>query len=301
MPQKHEIKINLPGLLRMLGENIYAEPDVAIREMIQNAHDTCIIRGTRDSGYKNPQIHLTFDRAAQTLTIADNGAGMVEKDLHNSLSTIGESFTRIQKDQLREKDARKAALLIGQFGIGLLSAFSISAEVEVITRSYQGTAAFRWRCKGDIHYEMELCEKADAGTRVVLHILDSKLELLDETRLRQAIKKYADFLSIPIFLNGTQANACTPPWENGNTDLAEYIQSALLPKSPSRLTNFVLWTCLAASKAVRRGNGRLATTAAAWPRPPCSASSNSLAYACGRGAEITKRRKCTPVSRSSTA
>lgn len=36
---QHTIQINLPGLLRMLGENIYAEPDVAIREMIQNAHD----------------------------------------------------------------------------------------------------------------------------------------------------------------------------------------------------------------------------------------------------------------------
>ncbi|MCP4107959.1 MAG: hypothetical protein GY749_20840 [Desulfobacteraceae bacterium] len=36
---KHQIKINLPGLLKMSGTNIYAEPDVAVREMIQNAHD----------------------------------------------------------------------------------------------------------------------------------------------------------------------------------------------------------------------------------------------------------------------
>ncbi len=45
---QHEIKINLPGLLRMLGENIYASPDVAVREMIQNAHDTSIIRRTKE-------------------------------------------------------------------------------------------------------------------------------------------------------------------------------------------------------------------------------------------------------------
>ena len=43
----------------------------------------------------------------------------------------------------------------------------------------------------------------------MLHLLDSKLELLDEKRLRQAIKKYADFLSIPILLQGNQVNECT--------------------------------------------------------------------------------------------
>ncbi|MCP4696790.1 MAG: hypothetical protein GY862_08065 [Gammaproteobacteria bacterium] len=224
MPQEHEIQINLPGLLRMLGENIYAEADVAVREMIQNAHDTCIIRSTRDKSFKNSRIDITFERTQQILTIADNGAGMTAEELKKNLSTIGESFTRLQKEELRGKDAREA-LLIGQFGIGLLSAFSISGRVEVITRSYQGDSAFRWVCDGDIKYSVEPCDKTEPGTRVALHLLDSKLELRDETRLRQAIKKYADFLSVPIFLNGKQANACTPPWESKDIDLAEYIQA----------------------------------------------------------------------------
>ena len=46
--EQHEIKINLPGLLKMLGYNIYAEPEASVREMIQNAHDTFIIRQTKD-------------------------------------------------------------------------------------------------------------------------------------------------------------------------------------------------------------------------------------------------------------
>lgn len=225
MPQQHQIQINLPGLLRMLGENIYAEPDVAIREMIQNAHDTCIIRGTQDDSFKNPQIYVTFDKAQQTITIADNGAGMSEVELHKNLATIGESFTRIQRDELRDKDAREAALLIGQFGIGLLSAFSISRRVEIVTRAWRDDGGFRWVCEGDIHYTVEPCANPEAGTRVILHLLDSKLELLDGSRLRQAIKKYADFLSVPIFLNNAQANACTPPWETEHTDLSEYIQA----------------------------------------------------------------------------
>lgn len=225
---KRKIKINLPGLLRMLGENIYAEPDVAVREMIQNAHDTSIIRTTLDDSFKNPTIEVTFDRHARTLTFADNGAGMTEDELHKNLSTIGESFTRIQKDELRGANAQEAALLIGQFGIGLLSAFSISERVEVYTRSYQdGQTGCSWSCEGDIHYTAEAYDKPEVGTRVVLHLLDSKLELLAQKRLREAIKKYADFLSVPILLQGNQVNECTPPWETdeGGADLHEYVQS----------------------------------------------------------------------------
>ncbi len=204
MPEQHQIQFNLPGLLRMLGENIYAEPDVAIREMIQNAHDSCIIRGTEDRSYQNPQIHVSFDKAKQTIVIADNGTGMTEEGLHKNLATIGESFTRIQREQLRKKDAHEAALLIGQFGIGLLSAFSISRQVEIITRSSDAEGGFRWVCAGDIHYSVEASAKPEPGTRVILHLHESKIALLDEERLHQAVKKYADFLSIPIYLNGNQ-------------------------------------------------------------------------------------------------
>jgi molecular chaperone HtpG len=229
---KRKIKINLPGLLRMLGENIYAEPDVAVREMIQNAHDTSIIRTTRDQSFTDPSIQVTFDREQRTLTFADNGAGMTEDELHKNLSTVGESFTRIQKDELRDANAQEAALLIGQFGIGLLSAFSISERVEVYTRSYQdGQTGLSWRCDGDIHYDFGSFDKPEVGTRVVLHLRDSKLELLDEKRLREAIKKYADFLSVPILLQGNQVNECTPPWEAEEgqqlqeSQLQEYVQS----------------------------------------------------------------------------
>ena len=77
MAEQHQIQINLPGLLRMLGENIYAEPDVAIREMIQNAHDSCIIRGTEDRSYRNPQIHVSI-ATAQALVLEQEERAKVE-------------------------------------------------------------------------------------------------------------------------------------------------------------------------------------------------------------------------------
>lgn len=225
---QHEIKINLPGLLKMLGGNIYAEPDVAVREMIQNAHDTCIIRQTKDKSFTDPRIEVSFDKAAKTLTFSDNGAGMTEDELHNYLSTIGEGFTKIQKDTLKGAGAQEALLLIGQFGIGLLSAFSIAETVEVFTKSYlSGASGFKWVCGGDIHYTVDPIHKAEIGTQVVLHVTDSNLVLLEEKRLQQAIKKYADFLAVPISLNGNRVNSCTPPWltEQSQASYADYIKA----------------------------------------------------------------------------
>lgn len=225
---QHEIKINLPGLLKMLGSNIYAEPDVAVREMIQNCHDTCIIRQTRDEGFDDPRIDVSFDKEANTLTFSDNGAGMTEDELHENLATIGRSFTDIQRQELRGKGAQEALLLIGQFGVGLLSAFSIAERVEVFTRSCRpGASGFQWVCQGDIHYTVEPFDKPDVGTRLVLHVSDRNLVLLEQKRLRQAIKKYADFLSVPIFLRGARANSGAPPWlqDQEYSDYADYIKA----------------------------------------------------------------------------
>ncbi|MDM8525802.1 ATP-binding protein [Desulfococcaceae bacterium HSG8] len=227
--EQHEIKINLPGLLQMLGSNIYAEPDVAVREMIQNAHDTCIIRKTKDKGFTSPRIDISYDKYQKTLTFADNGTGMTKTELHDYLSTIGEGFTRLEKDKLRGAGAQEALLLIGQFGIGLLSAFSVADSAEVLTRSYlPDSPGFKWHCKGDIHYTVEPTDKSEIGTRLVLHLTDGNLLLLDDDRLRKAVKRYADFLSVPICLNGSQVNSGNPPWEqNGEeqTDFSDYIRA----------------------------------------------------------------------------
>jgi molecular chaperone HtpG len=153
---------------------------------------------------------------------------MTKEELHKYLSTIGEGFTKVQRKNLRDVSAQEALLLIGQFGIGLLSAFSVANKVEVFTRSYlPDSPGFRWLCEGDVNYTVEPVDKTEIGTQLVLHLSDSSLVLLDDTRLRQAIKKYADFLSIPIYLNGNQANSCIPPWEaaDSQTDYADYIQA----------------------------------------------------------------------------
>ncbi len=210
---QHDIKVNLPGLLKLLGGNIYTEPGAAIREMIQNAHDTCILRMSKDEGFINPQIHVTHDKYKKLLMVSDNGSGMTERELHDYLSTIGKSYTKLQEENLRGHGAQEALLLIGQFGVGILSAFSVAEKVVIFTQSYKSlSSGFKWTCTGDTHYFVEQAGVLQTGTKVIMHLTDKNLILLDNNLLNEIIKKYADFLSIPIYLNEKQVNSCIQPW-----------------------------------------------------------------------------------------
>ena len=38
--EERTFQIHLEGLIRLLAQNLYADPDIFLREMIQNAHDS---------------------------------------------------------------------------------------------------------------------------------------------------------------------------------------------------------------------------------------------------------------------
>ena len=40
----HATEVNLSGLMEVLGKHLYSPPLVAVRELIQNAHDSCVRR-----------------------------------------------------------------------------------------------------------------------------------------------------------------------------------------------------------------------------------------------------------------
>jgi molecular chaperone HtpG len=65
----------------------------------------------------------------------DNGAGLTEAEITNYLATIGRSGTGELRQQLEQRDRDRAQSLIGQFGIGILSAFVAAERLEVETFS----------------------------------------------------------------------------------------------------------------------------------------------------------------------
>jgi len=237
-PNKHEFQIYLPGLLKVLAESLYSTKKVAIRELIQNAHDSCVRRRveTKEASYK-PRVDVSIDEENNIVTIKDNGSGLTKEDVRTYLATIGRSYTRQLGENLSFLNPDEASQLIGQFGMGFLSAFLVASEVVLTTRSYkEGSPTLRWRSNGDVHYELEEVEGEEIGTSVELHIKANASFMLNEGILSDTISQYADFLPIPVYLNSAfyPINAQRPPWEalDPQQAIRDYIQRVFRVSSP---------------------------------------------------------------------
>lgn len=154
---QHDIKFEIEGLITLLAQNLYADPDVFLREMIQNAHDSILKRAALSKaagGFRVADGRIEIvPLAPRSLRITDNGAGLRDQEIHEFLSTVGRSGTRELKEKLRTSDRATAVDLIGQFGIGLLSAFVVAERVEILTRA-EGEPAFLWTSSGGKHYDL---------------------------------------------------------------------------------------------------------------------------------------------------
>src|SRR5689334_9332460 len=85
---RHRFGIHMDGIIEVLARNLYADPDVFVREMIQNAHDAVIKRLTADPFAPSGHIDIVSRPSERTLTFSDNGAGLSEAELHSYFSTI---------------------------------------------------------------------------------------------------------------------------------------------------------------------------------------------------------------------
>jgi molecular chaperone HtpG len=215
-PHKSEFQIDLQGLIKLLAKNLYAEADVFVREMLQNAHDS-VKRRRELQGEGAPEgvIRVKIDREGATISFTDNGAGMTEQEVKDYLSTIGRSGTDAFRQDLVQKGRQAEVTVIGQFGIGLLSAFIVADRVVVETQSWQpNNPPWHWESSGEKTYDLQPGARIDAGSTVTLHINDKYRDMLLVEELRKAIRKYADFLPVSIYLNDDEApaNAVNAPW-----------------------------------------------------------------------------------------
>lgn len=228
MSDRQRFNLHLPGLLKVLAEHLYTSKKVGIRELIQNAHDSCVRRKIEaNEPHYRPRIDVSLDAKARTVTIRDNGNGLTEDEIGTYLATIGRGYTRELRERLAFSSPEEAAELIGQFGLGFLSAFLLAAEVTLVTRSIQGTPALRWHSAGDEHYDLTPGERDEVGTTVELKIKPAASFILNEQTLTETVRTYADFLPIPIHVNGEadSVNLMAPPWEDEQPGraIAEYI------------------------------------------------------------------------------
>ena len=216
MEPRGRFQLHLPGLLKVLAEHLYSTRKVGVRELIQNAHDSCVRRRVEYSerGYRS-RIDLSIDQDTRSIRIADNGCGLTEQEIHEFLTVIGRGYTRELRERLAIEDVEKSRELIGQFGLGFLSVFLLGSSLLVETRSVGGDAPLRWFSTGDEQFDLGPGERAEPGTTVELKLKAAAHFLLREETLIDVVRAYADFLPTPIHVEGSDlpVNLGMPPWE----------------------------------------------------------------------------------------
>jgi molecular chaperone HtpG len=216
-PETRAFQAEVAKLLDIVVHSLYSNREIFLRELISNASDAC--DKLRYAALTEPKlledggaefaIHISFDKTAKTLTIADNGIGMSRDELIANLGTIAKSGTsEFVKALAKDKDAKsKDVNLIGQFGVGFYSAFMVADKVEVISRKAGETHGWIWASDGK--GEFSVAERSDAarGTRIVLHMKADAEEFLDAHRLRHVVKTYSDHIALPVILDAQAGEA----------------------------------------------------------------------------------------------
>lgn len=193
-------------LLQLMIHSLYSNKEIFLRELISNASDAS--DKLRFEAINNaalfendPELHIkvTFDKAARTITISDNGIGMSKADAIEHLGTIAKSGTKEFFGKL-SGDQQKDAAMIGQFGVGFYSGFIVADRITVESRR-AGAAAnegVRWESEGAGDFSVEDITKASRGTNIILHLREGEDEFLSAWKLKSVIRTYSDHISLPI-------------------------------------------------------------------------------------------------------
>jgi len=203
---QHQFQTEVSRLLHLIIHSLYSNREIFLRELVSNASDALDklkYLTVADEAYKtlsfDPRIDISFNKDGKTLTISDNGIGMNEADLIDSLGTIARSGTRAFLEKLAE-DAKKDSNLIGQFGVGFYSAFMVAEKIEVISRKAAEEAAWKWSSDGKDGFEIENTERDSQGTTVILHLSEEGIEYANRWSIEDIIKRYSNHVAFPIYL-----------------------------------------------------------------------------------------------------
>ena len=214
-------------LLQLMIHSLYSNKEIFLRELVSNAADAA--DKLRFEALKDPKlleedpsvrIRIGFDANARTITIDDNGIGMSRDEAVAHLGTIAKSGTG---DFLRalSGDQKKDANLIGQFGVGFYSAFIVADRVDVFSRraGLPASEGVHWSSAGEGDFEVATVDKAERGTRIVLHLKEGEEGFADGWKLRGIIKKYSDHVGLPIEMpkeHHGEDKPAAPEWEAVN-------------------------------------------------------------------------------------
>jgi molecular chaperone HtpG len=239
-PQSFGFQAEVKQLLHLVVHSLYSNREIFLRELISNASDAndklrfeALAAPELLEGAPALAIRVGVDAAARTISVEDNGIGMSRDEIVANLGTIAHSGTARYLERLTG-DQRKDSQLIGQFGVGFYSGFIVADEVVVETRKagLAAAAGVRWRSDGKGEYTVERIDREQRGTSVTLKLRDDAAEFVDESRVRELIRKYSDHIAFPVSIRNAggaaeeTVNRAKALWARprADVDASEYVE-----------------------------------------------------------------------------
>lgn len=127
----------------LMGTKLYGDSDVALRELLQNSIDACLLRLALETKWNNeykPEIEVKYysHDSDSILEVTDNGIGMDQHIIDNYYSRVGSSFYKSSEFYALRTEAGTDFIPISKYGIGILSSFMVADTVLVDTRKLYG-------------------------------------------------------------------------------------------------------------------------------------------------------------------
>lgn len=164
----------------LMGEHIYKNKKVGLRELLQNSIDSCNLMKEKALNYYQdnfinyqPQIKIEFSQKNNYIKIIDNGTGMNLNIIKKYFLNVGMSY--YQSNDYKYENNKYSA--IGKFGIGFLSCFLLSNDVNVTTRHFQSPSK---TYKIDLKKDSEFVVISDIDSNYsVNHFTEIRLNYMD--------------------------------------------------------------------------------------------------------------------------
>ena len=199
------IKISSENMMPIIKKWLYSDKDIFLREIVANGVDAVtkfkklVEMGEAQAAEgEEYRINVFVDEKAKTLTVEDNGIGMTADEVEKYITQIAFSGA---EDFLEKYEKASGDGIIGHFGLGFYSAYMVSDDVEIYTKSYKDEPAVKWESDGNSTYTLTETDKASRGTKIVMHIAEGEEEFLKEYRIRELLRKYCSFMPYNIYLN----------------------------------------------------------------------------------------------------
>ncbi|WP_328329164.1 HSP90 family protein [Kribbella sp. NBC_00382] len=209
-----KFQVDLHGVVDLLSNHLYSSPRVYLRELLQNAVDAITARRAHDAEAPG-RIDVQVDD--RRISVSDSGIGLKPGQVTELLATIGRSSKRDEIGFARTE-------FLGQFGIGLLSAFMVAEEIEVVTRPAEGPTTL-WIGTADGSYSLrETSPRGEVGTTVTLTARRGAEQWYKPATVIELIRLFGALLPLEIKVNGEQVTDGRAPWEaTGTTQRAELV------------------------------------------------------------------------------